>query len=184
MHGKPEGRSQGPFHVRKQVPDLRPLDAIVRRGPHFDPPFLPPIKPVGHYAVGRRQPARGHVGLHRAGHAGEAGHEVDDLPGRRHLAELRHDGDVFFRRPGMVRRMRGMAKTGYSWISDLELVVPTRRVADAVLRHLLTCRSQGVEAFSQEGAAFPQGLLAGVQRPFEIAVLDFNADRPIVAGRL
>ena len=100
VHGKPHGRSQGPFHVRKQVPDLRPLDAIVGRGPHLDLLLLPPIEPIGHHAVGRRQPARGHVGLHRAGHAGEARHEVDDLARRSHLAKLRHDGDVFFTQAG------------------------------------------------------------------------------------
>ena len=100
VHGKPHGRSQGPFHVREQVPDLRPLDAIVGRGPHLDLLFLPPIQPVGHHAMGRRQPARGHVGLHRTGHAGKARHEVDDLARRGHLAELRHDGHVFFTQAG------------------------------------------------------------------------------------
>ncbi len=100
VHGKPHGRSQGPFHVREQVPNLRPLDAIVRRGPHFDLLLLAPIEPVGHHAMCRRQPAGGHVGLHRAGHAGEAGHEVGDLARRGHLAELRHDGHVFFTQAG------------------------------------------------------------------------------------
>ena len=37
--------------VREQVPDLRPLDAVVRRGPHLHLPLVAPIEPVGHDAV-------------------------------------------------------------------------------------------------------------------------------------
>ncbi len=114
VHGEPDRRSHGPFHVREQVPNLRPLDAVVGRGPHLDLPLLPPVEPVAHDAMRCRQPPGSHVRLHRASHARKTRHERGDLPGRGNRADRGMAATSFSRRPGMLRRISGMAGSNFS----------------------------------------------------------------------
>jgi len=85
VHRKPHGRGQGVFVVREQIPNLRPVDALVRRGPHLHLPPVAPIKAVGHHPVHIGQPARGHIRLHRASKARETRRKFGDLAPRHEL---------------------------------------------------------------------------------------------------
>ena len=100
VHRKPHGRTESPPVMREQVPYLRPLDAVVRGRPHFDLMFFSPIKTVGHNAMLRRPSARGHVGLHRAGDAREAGRKVGDRAAGRQRPQVLHPGNVLFAQGG------------------------------------------------------------------------------------
>ena len=100
VQGKPHGRGQMIFVMREQVPNLRPVDAIVRRGPHLHLPLVAPIKTVGHDAVFVGQPAGGHIRLHRAGDAGKTRRQFGDFAAGHQLPQFRHHGHVFFTQAG------------------------------------------------------------------------------------
>ena len=97
---KPHGRRDRPVAVVQDVPDLRLLDAVVPGGPHFDALLIAPVEAVGHDAVLAGRLAGRHVGLHRAGDGGKAGHERRVAAAGRQARQVRH------------RRQVARAKTG------------------------------------------------------------------------
>ena len=93
--------------MREQVPNLRPADAVVRGGPHLDPPLVAPIDAVADDAVLGRPTAGGHVGLHGAGDARERRREFGNLAPGREVPQPRHHGHVFFTQGGNGQEDQG-----------------------------------------------------------------------------
>ncbi len=100
QQAEPGGRGQRFIVLVQHVPNLRPLDHVVPGRPHFDLVLLPPIKSVGHDTVFPRHFAGRHVGLHRAGDAGKAGHQVGRVAPLGQPLERRHPLDVAFAQAG------------------------------------------------------------------------------------
>ena len=91
---EPDGRSDRAVAVVEDVPNLRTVDAVVPGGPHFDAPLVAPVEAVGHHAVLAGQLAGHHVGLHRAGDGGKAGHERRVAAAQGEPAQIRHRRQV------------------------------------------------------------------------------------------
>src|SRR3954453_6746923 len=67
MQCEPDGRRDCPVPIVEDIPNLRFLNAVVPRRPHFDASLVTPIEAVGNDAVFAWRTARRHVGLNRAG---------------------------------------------------------------------------------------------------------------------
>ncbi len=78
----------------KQIPDLRPIDALVVGGPHFDLTAVLPVEAVGDDTVLSGQAAGGHVGLYGTRHRGEARYERCPVPVANELLEAGHRVDI------------------------------------------------------------------------------------------
>ena len=100
MQRKPNGRRKTAPMMRKEIPNLRAFDAVVRRGPHFDPSLVAPIKPVGHDPMFRRNATGRQIRLRRTRDAGKMRRKLRDLSPGRQRPQMPHGGHIFFTQGG------------------------------------------------------------------------------------
>ena len=103
---KPHGRRDRPVAVVEHVPNLRPQDAIVPGGPHFDALLIAPVKSVGDDAVLAGRLAGRHVGLHRARDRGKTGHQRRVAAAGRQAGQVGHRRQVALAEPGNLKAGR------------------------------------------------------------------------------
>ena len=87
------------------VPQLRTLDAAIGRGPHFDAVLFAKEEPVGDHAMLCRRQAGRHVGLHVAGDARKARHELAAITACNQLDSRGMSARSCRRRPGTESKM-------------------------------------------------------------------------------